>query len=73
MALRHIRITRRAAVTISAGIKYFLAKKKYYLLKETIDPRSANKSIFMNMLQANSHAARMHLFNVARAQTMEET
>ena len=33
LALRHIRLTRRAAISISCGIKYFLAKKRYYMLK----------------------------------------
>jgi len=41
MALRHIRITRRAAVIISSSIKFFLAKKRYYMLKDAIDPRAA--------------------------------
>jgi len=50
MALRHIRITRRAAVIISSSIKYFLAKKRYYMLKDSLDPRCANKSMFMSML-----------------------
>ena len=34
MALRHIRLTRRAAVTISSAIKFFLAKKRYYMIKQ---------------------------------------
>jgi hypothetical protein len=50
MALRHIRLTRRAAVTISSGIKYFLAKKRFYMLKQSLDPTSVGKSIFINLL-----------------------
>mmetsp|Transcript_16179 Transcript_16179/g.25061 ORF Transcript_16179/g.25061 Transcript_16179/m.25061 type:complete len:113 (-) Transcript_16179:657-995(-) len=38
MALRHIRLTRKAATTLSSGIKYFLAKKRYYLLLMEVDP-----------------------------------
>jgi len=48
MALRHIRLTRRAAVTISSSIKYFLAKKRYYMLKEKDEDEK--KSTFMKML-----------------------
>jgi len=34
MAMRHIRLTRKAAITLSSSIKYFLAKKKYYEVLE---------------------------------------
>ena len=35
MALRHIRLTRRAASTIAMSIKYFLAKKRRCLLERS--------------------------------------
>ena len=38
MAVRHIRITRAAAVTISSSIKHFLEKRKYYILKNSRNP-----------------------------------
>lgn len=38
MALRHIRLTRRAANTITQSMRYFIIKKKYCLLKERSVP-----------------------------------
>ena len=58
MALRHIRLTRRAAVTISTGIKYFLAKKRYYQVKQCIAPKKAENSMFVSLLKTGSQAAR---------------
>jgi hypothetical protein len=58
MALRHIRLTRRAAVTISTGIKFFLAKKRYYAIKQMISPKKAEKSLFVSLLKTGSQAAR---------------
>jgi hypothetical protein len=55
MALRHIRLTRRAAISISRSIKYFLAKKRYFILKHQLDPISVEKSMFASMLQATSN------------------
>lgn len=34
MAFSHIKLTKRAAQTIQKGFKYFLAKKKLYLLRK---------------------------------------
>jgi len=53
MALRHIRLTRRAAETIAASIKFFLKRKKYLMLKTLVKPQS-RPSRFMEMLHANS-------------------
>jgi hypothetical protein len=45
----HIHLTRNAAKTISSSIKYFLAKKKYYQIKEIVCPDQVNKSQFQNL------------------------
>jgi hypothetical protein len=63
MALRHIRLTRRAAVTISSAIKFFLAKKRYYMIKQCIDPRNVESSLFVTMLKSGSQAARSELYS----------
>lgn len=34
MALRHIRLTRRAANTVTTSMRYFMIKKRFTLLKE---------------------------------------
>jgi hypothetical protein len=59
MALRHIRQTRRAAVTISQGIKFFLVKKKYYLLMQRFNPRFRDNSPFLTLLCSTSKADRV--------------
>ena len=59
MALRHIRLTRTAAMTISRAIKYFLARKRYHKIQQDHDPRTADRSVFVSMLRTNqSQAAR---------------
>ena len=63
MALRHIRLTRRAAVTISAAIKYFLAKKRYYMIKQCIEPEKIERSLFVSMLRSSSQANRSSLYH----------
>lgn len=47
MAYQHIRLTKRAASTIQAGFKYFMAKKQLYLLRKEIEPDSVGKSQFL--------------------------
>lgn len=66
LALRHIRLTRKAATTISSAIKYFLARKRYHVIKQEINPNLNNDSIFVDMLRTSSTAARNHLLHNSR-------
>ena len=51
MALRHIGLTRKAAVVISSSFKYFRAKKRYYLLLKELEPEKFKKSHFIRLLK----------------------
>eukprot|EP00356_Strombidium_inclinatum_P004012 CAMPEP_0170496656 /NCGR_PEP_ID=MMETSP0208-20121228/22285_1 /TAXON_ID=197538 /ORGANISM="Strombidium inclinatum, Strain S3" /LENGTH=119 /DNA_ID=CAMNT_0010773257 /DNA_START=1316 /DNA_END=1675 /DNA_ORIENTATION=+ len=49
LALRHIRLTRSAAKTITRAFKFYREKKKYYQLKLKINPSLAQSSGFIQM------------------------
>ena len=51
MALRHIGLTRKSAVVIASSLKYFQAKKRYYLLQKELDPEMFKKSNFIKLLK----------------------
>ena len=58
MAIRHIRLTRSAAVTVQTSSKYFLAKKRFNELKTKIlntkkPDKTGRESTFNIMLYTN--------------------
>ena len=56
MALGHIRLTRRAAVTISKGIKFYLTKKRYFITYEMKGKKVSRGTIdseFLALLREN--------------------
>ena len=50
MALRHIGLTRKAAIVISSSLKYFRAKKRFYLIQKELDKKKYEKSAFVKRL-----------------------
>jgi hypothetical protein len=50
MALRHIGLTRKAAIVISSSLKYFRAKKRFYLIQKELDKKKYEKSAFVKKL-----------------------
>jgi len=49
--LKEIHTSRQAAKAISTSVKYFLAKKKYYLTMAKIAPTVYKNSKFLKMLR----------------------
>ena len=47
-------MTRKAATSITRGIKYFLAKKKYYLERQKINPNLIESSRFLALISKNN-------------------
>ena len=45
--MRHIKVTRSAAKTISLSIKFYLAKKKFFAIRSKINPKIKEKSEFL--------------------------
>jgi fumarate reductase subunit D len=50
MALRHIRLTRSAAKTITASMRYFMIKKQLHMVQEHNLPKTS-KSQFMTLFR----------------------
>jgi hypothetical protein len=46
-ALRHIKVTKSAARTISASFRFYRAKKEYFKLRLLIDPEISLHSVFL--------------------------
>jgi len=63
LALHHVLLTRKAATSITRGIKYFLAKKKYYLERQKIDPNLIKSSRFLALISKNNHDQRLKILN----------
>ena len=55
-ALKQIRATRSAAKTITAAMKFFQAKKKYYNTKSRLHPEMMKKSEFMQLISSNENS-----------------
>lgn len=51
MAMRRILITRRAAKTITSAFKYFITKKRLYLLRKTEEPEAVEHSVFLKQIR----------------------
>jgi len=55
MALRHIRLTRKAGKAITTAIKYFIHKKNLHMLRHNYYHRHKhNESKFLKMMQEKS-------------------
>ena len=63
MALHHVLLTRKAATSITRGIKYFLAKKKFYLERQKIDPNLIVSSRFLALISKNNTEDREKILN----------